>query len=359
MTTESDLRAALDAGLLTSEQHERIVTFLRGRDAPAPDDRHAPPPKFDLTHVLWYAGALLIMGAMGLFTTEAFNRLGGWALAAIGVAYAVGLTALGRYFWTVKNLKTPGGLLIAAAVAMVPLTIYGIQDALSLWRTAEGGDPGQYRDFYEFVNGSWFWMELGTIAASAVALRFFPFPFILLVAGIAAWFMSMDLALWFTATPGSYDDFETRRTVSLIFGVAMIALAWALDVRRKPGEPDFGFWLHLFGALAFWAGLTWSDGGTELAKFAYCLINVGLVFFGVFLHRRIYGVLGTFGIASYLGYLAYDVFSDAILFSFALTVVGLAVIGLGLALYRKQDAISARLDTLLPASLRWLRPVAG
>src|SRR5690348_5857623 len=119
MSTESDLLAALDAGLISPEQHERIVTFLHNRQPSAPASIiHAAPAKFDLTHVLWYAGALLIMGAMGLFTTEAFNRLGGWALAAIGAIYAFGLTMLGRYSWRVKDLRTPGGLLIAAAVAM-------------------------------------------------------------------------------------------------------------------------------------------------------------------------------------------------------------------------------------------------
>jgi hypothetical protein len=354
MSTESDLLAALDAGLISREQHERIVTFLHDRQPPAPAPAiHASPPKFDLTHVLWYAGALLIMGAMGLFTTEAFNRLGGWALAAIGAIYAFGLTLLGRYFWRVKDLKTPGGLLIAAAVAMAPLTIYGIQDALDLWRQAEGGNPGQYRGFYWLVKGSFFWMELGTMAATAVALRFFPFPFILLVGSIAAWFMSMDLAMWFTATPVAYNEFETRRITSMIFGIAMIALSWALDLRRKPGAPDFAFWLHLFGALAFWGGLTQPGAGSPLV---YCLINVGLVCLGVFLRRRIYVVLGALGIAGYVGYLSYKVFKDAILFSIALTAVGLAVIGLGLALYRQQNKISAKVDALLPGSLKWLRP---
>ncbi len=79
---------------------------------------------------------------------------------------------------------------------MAPLGVYGIQDALGVW-TASQGDPGVYRDFFSYVHGSWIYMELATIAAALLALRFYPFPFILLVASIAAWFLSMDIAMWF------------------------------------------------------------------------------------------------------------------------------------------------------------------
>ena len=60
---------------------------------------------------------------------------------------------------------------------MAPLAVYGVQDALSLWALAD--KPGAYRDFFPLMNASWVYMELVTIAAAALALRFFPFPFIL------------------------------------------------------------------------------------------------------------------------------------------------------------------------------------
>jgi len=44
------------------------------------------------------------------------------------------------------------------------------------------------------------------------------------------------------------------------------------------------------------------------------------------------------------------------MFSFALSFIGLAVIGLGLALNRNYKAILAKLDTWLPESIQRLRP---
>ena len=71
-------------------------------------------------------------------------------------------------------------------------------------------------------------MEVATFAAAALALRFFPFPFIVMVASVALWFLSMDLA-WLLLHRQPASDWEAewdfRRNVSMVFGVAMIAVA--------------------------------------------------------------------------------------------------------------------------------------
>ena len=169
MSTQSDLRRAFEAGVLDEAQLARILAFL---DAHPQEQRMAdesPAARFDLTHVLWYGGALIVMAAMGLFTTTAFALMGGWGLFATGLGYAVALTAAGRHLWHSRGLRLPGGLLIAAAVAMFPLMIYGVQDALDLWRYAQGR-PGEYNRFFPYVHGSWLYMEAGTVLAAAVAV---------------------------------------------------------------------------------------------------------------------------------------------------------------------------------------------
>jgi hypothetical protein len=351
MLADADLTAIRDAGLIDDAKLAEITAFLEHR---YPAATRQTAPRFDLTHVLWYAGALIVMGAMGLFTNEAFNRMGGWALAACGAAYLVVFAAAGHALWKNVTLRIPAGLLIAVAVSMVPLIVFGVQDALGIWQSPQG-DPGQYKDFYSYVNASWIYMEIGTILAAILAVWRYPFPFILMIAAIALWFMSMDLVLWFTYEPGNYYDFDTRRLVSMYFGIGMIAVAWTIDILRRRG-PDFAFWLHIFGVLAFWCGMTFSESSTELMKFVYCLINIGMIGFSLFLNRRIDAVFGAIGVATYLGYLANEVFRDVILFSFALSAIGLAVIGLGLLLNRNRTRVMAAMDTLVPQSLAWLRP---
>jgi hypothetical protein len=356
MFREDDLEAARQAGVLNEEVYLKLKGFLAARAQSAPASRADPiadeRPRFDLTHVLWYAGALIVMAAMGLFSTTAFSALGGGALAVTGIVYAIAFVLLGNYLWK-KGLRTPGGLAIAVAVSMVPLTIYGIQDAYNLWENP-GGNPGKFRDFYEYIRGGWVPMEFGTVIAALVALRFWPFPFITFVASFALWFMSMDLAMWFVGDKGT-SEFDVRRDVSMVFGAVMILFAWFIDLKRWRGG-DFAFWLHLFGVMCFWGGLSLHSSENNLAKAIYCLINAGLIFLGVFLGRRVYAVFGTIGIMVYLGDLAWHVFDNAIAFSFVLSLIGIAIIGLGLLMRRNEARIAAWLARTLPPGVAALRP---
>jgi hypothetical protein len=349
--SEDDLRAAVAAGALQQERFNDLVAFLNSRQPTSPVTAPTvPAPKFDLAHLLWYAGALIIMTSMGLFSTLAFSAMGGQALTITAVIYAVVFTLAGHHLWHTRKLPIPGGLLIAVAVSMAPLAVYGIQDAYGLWGTH--GQPGTVRDFYIWIKGSWVFMELAAIVAAVVALRFYPFPFLVSIIAFALWFMSMDLTPWiFGRSEFTWDE---RRAVSVWFGLAVLIVAWIVD--RRPRGGDFAFWLHLFGLLAFWGGLSLKDSGSDIAKALYCLLNVGLVFLSVLLMRRVYAVFGTLGIAGYLGYLASDVFKDSLLFPFALSLIGIAVIALGLVYHRNQAALAAWMSANLPAAVAWLRP---
>ncbi len=344
--SESDLRAAAGAGVIGETDLQQLLAFLAQGAA---QNRAAPAAKFDAAHLLWYAGALIVIGAMGLFSTVAFSQMGGRALIACAAAYALAFGFAGDHLWR-KGLCVPGGLLIAIAVSMAPLAVYGLQDELGWW--SRFGKPGTVHDFYIWIKGSWIFMELATVVAGTIALRFYRVPFIVAIISVALWFMSMDLAPWFIDV--LHSDFEMRRRVSVWFGLAILAVAWIVDYRSRNG--DFAFWLHLFGLLAFWGGITASSSATELSKAIYCLLNVALLAIAVIIMRRAYAVFGTFGITLYLGHLADVVFKDSLMFPFALSLIGIAVVGCGLAYHRKQDAIAAWLSANLPAAVLRLRP---
>jgi hypothetical protein len=350
MYTESDLRAASTAGIVDAPQLARLLDFLKGRAALAPG---ASGPRFDMAHLLWYAGALIVIGAMGLFSTLAFSQMGGQALAITAVVYAAVFWAGGHYLWHSKSLTTPGGLLIAIAVSMAPLAVYGIQNEFGWW--GQFGQPGSYQGFYVWIKGSWIFMEVAAIIAAVLALRTYRFPFIVSIIAVALWFMSMDLAPWIAQT--AHADWETQRRVSIGFGAAMLAVAYATDRTQRSG--DFAFWLYLFGLLAFWGGITATSGGTVFQKALYCALNVGLLFGSVFLARRVFAVFGVIGIALYLGDLANHVFKDSLLFPFALSLIGVAVIAAGLLYYRNQGRLAAWFEANLPEGVKRLRPQHG
>jgi hypothetical protein len=108
--------------------------------------------------------------------------------------------------------------------------------------------------------------------------------------------------------------------------------------------------------LTFWGGMSLLDSNSEVSKALYCLINVGLLTLSLFLSRRVYMVFGTLGIAGYLGHLADSVFRDSLLFPFALSLIGAAVIAAGLLYYRSRHALDRWLAQSLPSAVAALRP---
>jgi hypothetical protein len=343
--SDDDLRAAASAGVISSEQFTALTAFLAQRLPAEP----AGGPRFDLVHLLWYAGALIVISAMGLFSTLAFAAMGGGALTATALVYAVAFAWAGHHLWHGKGLHTPGGLCIAVAVAMMPLAVYGVQDAFGGW--TEFGKPQSMRDFYVWIKGSFVFMELATIAAALIALVFFRFPFIVFVMAVALWFLSMDVVPWITGA--ALGNWEVSRKVSIWFGLGVVVAAVIVHLRQRTG--DFAFWLYLFGVLTFWGGITATSDGTALDKAMYCALNVGFLGIAVLLGRRVFAVFGTIGIAIYLGDLAEKLFRDSLLFPFALSAIGIAIIGLGLYVNRHHDAIEGWVDARLPEALRRLR----
>lgn len=336
---KKDLEWAASKGVIDDAQSEALWRALT--------ERAADRPKFDLIHVAYYFGALLVIGAMGWFMGEAWEAFGGGGIFLISAVYAAAFVVIGSMLWQRGGLRVPGGLLITMAVCMTPLAVYGLQRWLGMWGFE---DPGQYRDFHPWIRGGWFAMEVATIATGLFAIRFFRFPFLTAPIAFVLWYMSMDLT---PILSGSADfDWEQRQLVSLWFGLAMIAGTYIIDHRTKE---DFAFWGYLFGLFAFWGGLSLMDSDSELSKFFYFLINLALIWISVFLRRRAFMVFGVLGVFGYTGHLA-QIFEDSILFPFVLTVIGLAIIYLAIQLKRHGARVEQAVEETMPVWMRRLRP---
>src|SRR6266705_2086231 len=255
---------------------------------------------------------MISIGAMSIFMTLGWNALGGWGGFVTALLYAVLALSLTHWFLARKQLEIPAGITATLAVVMVPLAIFGAQMALGYW-----GESKPFRDYHVFIDWRWIMMEFGTLAVGAILLRRYRFPFMLMPVAVTLWYMSMDIVPFLFGAERVY-DWEIRKFISLWFGLAMVLVAFWVDLRSRLSR-DYAFWLYLFGVLAFW----------------------GL------------------GVAGYLGYLSYEVFKDSMIFPLALSLVGLAIIGLGVLWQRREARWSARLRGFLPDPLRELIDARG
>jgi hypothetical protein len=194
----------------------------------------------------------------------------------------------------------------------VSLIVWSVQSVMGLWPP---GGSENYSAYHTVINWRWLTLEFATLAAGAVMLWRYRLPFMVMPLAVTIWYMSMDVANALVQNDGF--DWQFTRDVSLWFGIATCALALWVDVRSRRSadalsRQDFAFWLYLFGAIMFWGSLSLHDSDNELGKFAYCLLNVVLIFGGAAIGRRVFTVLGAFGVAGYLGYLAHRVFKDSL-----------------------------------------------
>lgn len=326
------LHEAVTRGIISIAQAEQLKKLS--------SEQSLTTPGFWLTHILYYLGGLIAIGAMTLFMTLGWERFGGWGLFFIALAYGAAGLALTRYLLGRPGLGIPAGIASAFVVSLTPLAVYGLQVALGYWT---GGHA--YRDYHTLVDWRWMLMELATLAVGLAMLWRYRLPFMVMPVAVTLWYMSMDLAPLLSRAGEA--SLMLREQVSLWFGLAMLLLALWADVRSRQGK-DFAFWLYLFGVLAFWGGLTAMHADSEPGRFVYLCINLLMIAVGAILSRRVFAVFGGLGTAFYLGHLAHSVFRDSMLFPFALTVIGLGIVLLGIVWQRHEARVAARVRGWLP-----------
>ncbi|MGE7991297.1 DUF2157 domain-containing protein [Pseudomonas sp. NPDC089554] len=330
-----DLSKAVNAGVLQPGQDQALLAFLR--------QQPQAQGGFQLAHVAFYFGALLIMGAMGWLLTQAWMRIGDGALLAIALTYIVAITLFALSLQR-RGQAIAAGVLAAVAVSIVPLAVFALERIFGWWPLQD--TQSDYHEYYTQVQGGWLLMEAATVLAGVLMLRLVPFPFIVMPIAVALWFMSMDLSEWFH---GEVFSWEQRREVSLWFGLGLLLVFLLVDGRTRR---DYAFWGYLAGLIAFWGGLTLINSDSEVGKALYCLINLVLMGLAVLLRRPLFMVFGALGVAAYLGYLSHEVFAESLLFPVVLTLIGLGVIGLGLVYQKRREQLSNSMRANLP---QWLQ----
>ena len=335
--TEGELRNAVRTLEMPDDMAEHLLAVIQNVRAGSSSAR------FEAAHVAYYLGSLLIIGAMGWFVTDAWDRLSGIALTAIALTYAAVFGTVGRVLWSKPALRVPGGLLSVVAVCMTPLAVYGIERHAGWWPQ---NDPGGYVNFHPYINGSWVGMEAATIVIAAIALRYIRFPFLTAPAVWALWYMSMDAtSILFRRTWSFHDECW----ISIAFGLVMLMIGYFADGKR---EGDFSFWFYFFGLLTFSGGLSLLGDGSQVGRAIYGLIHFGLIVLSILLQRRAFLIIGGIGVFAYLAEEATNYFKDSFSFTLALTLIGILFLVVGVLYTRHEGRLREAFMPWMPERIR-------
>jgi hypothetical protein len=331
LLSAADINRATAEGVISQSDADELIRWaydqrFKGTLPSQPPTPTSPEQRkaFNVVSVLYYFGAMLMISACAWFLGDKWDDLGAGGICATAIIYMMIAASIGVWLRR-RDYLVAGGLLITVAVSLVPLLVYSIERMTGFW-PAE--DPGAYKDFYPLIHGSWIVMELATIAAAALALKFVKFSFLTAPMAFCFWFFSMDVAALILRQNSLQS--EPAKWISVMVGALIILTGFGLDrvmrQRNAPRGEDFAFWCYVFGLMAFWGGLTAMDAGSEVRRLVYLLINLGLVALAIKLKRTVFMVFGVFGIYAYLGHLAWEVFKDSVLFPFVLALLGLSLI---------------------------------
>lgn len=338
-----DLEEAVAQGILTAEQAQRLAAWLATRAEGGAEAE--PPGKFDLLHVLYYGGALLVLGGMGWWMNQAIEQLSGEAVFGLAAAYAAAFTVLAtalrrRYQLAVRLFQL-------LAVAMTPLASYGLERAAGVW-------PAPLTLSQRFLRvpaptyGHWAILCAATLIVGLLALRLWLSP--LLLAAVAPAFAGLcsSVVAWRFGW-----RLERDAWVGVGCGLVLLLAAWLVDRRTRE---DFGFWLYLFGVMAFWSGLAALPKHGEIGELAFFFINLALLNASLLLQRKVFLVFGSFGCAYYFGHLAFTVFPHSLGVPLSLSTLGALLILLAVQFQRRSAQLEATLLAALPEGMRTALP---
>jgi len=334
--SDKHLHEAVKHEIFSEDQVNKFRAFVKNTDIQI--------TKFQ--QVLYYGGGLLIISAMTWLMRTSWDNFGALGITIVSALYfAVFFLAAYIVFFR-KKLETAGGLLFSVSIAVIPLLVFSLLRVFGFW-----AENWEYNDYYFWIKGKWIVLEISVILVAFPILFKTKFPFIVFLIAGSLWFFSMDIVpILYEKTTFTWTE---RATVSNIFGLFMIGIGYFVDIKCKK---DYAFWMYLFGLLTLSSGLSvfYNENISSLVLLG--AVNIFLIVFSLFINRNVFLVFGIIGLTQFLSRLSWMFLKGFVFFPFALTVIGVLLILLGIYFQKNREDIQKNITKKLPSVILSLRP---
>lgn len=237
MISREQLSSAVQAGILSADQAERLARHLteNGAAAAAPD---IDPPAEERVRFIGGFNDLFVAIGVGLvyFALFSFGTFDTHPVLTLLASAAVAW-ALSEVFVRQMRTTLPGRLLagvFVVSLAMASLVFLGVGEK-------QFEKPSAFGSFALFLAGA------STIGAALTYFHRFRVPFVIAVGALGA--MQIVLGLILLAAPRLVDDHVV--IVAGVFGLAVFTFAMWFDIQdpaRLTWRNDAAFWLHILAA---------------------------------------------------------------------------------------------------------------
>jgi len=241
-------------------------------------------PWSSASFLVYLGGVTILFATISLLIVQADSH-GSAGIVLWSFLIFLGVTA-GAFWAKARGNYVTAGLLATSSIIAFIVFIGSLLNWFGwLPDTEEGG----------VFEGFRFWLlvlELATIVATAIALRIFRFPLLVLLLAASIWFFVTDLI-------SGGGDWTALVTIAL----GLVFLLAGISVDDGPSRP-YGFWLHVAAGLTIGGGLVWfwNDGAVDWILVG--LTGLLYILLGNRLARSSWVVFGAWGVLQTATYFA-------------------------------------------------------
>ena len=347
MPTFEDLKRAVEAGVLSDQQHQDLIAFLKADPAGAGAVARDEAPRFFRSFNDLFIGLGVAILGFALFTTAGLTpRAETFMLCGMFLLFAGLFWLLAEWITLKRRINFPS---IVLAIFFGAFFLNAMKWGWTAFFMNEGDiDPFKTKDAGIGV------FTIFSLTAVALGLFFWRFrlPFSILL--FAASLLATGLTALFTVF-GADAIQPLLRWIFLVAGLLIFATAMYFDFQdplRTQRTSDHGFWLHLLAAPIITHSVLWSflqplvsaQQAPETTANLMVLVVLGL--FLVFsivalvIDRRAL-LISSLGYASAaLGYILYKIdIQENLAFVLTLILIAMLILILGTGWYRLRRAV--------------------
>ena len=233
--SEGALREALRRGVISAEQLDKLLALA---NAPS---RDAERREVSVAQVLYWAGTLAVLFALGYFLEDRWKSLKAGGVLAVATLYATSFV-LSASFLTRLGYRLAGSLFALLAVGMAPIAMWALESLFGLWQAQVTPFVGpSTTDLYATIR--WLPLELSAALAGLAALRRVRFSVLTLSVSIP-----FALAV-IHVTPLVFDpwlDVYLWGWMALVASAVLLAAGSEIDRRTGDGV-DYAVFVYLTG----------------------------------------------------------------------------------------------------------------
>lgn len=333
------LQAAVDRGVISSEQRDAIQSLARELEGTAPRRGPEPARGFNAVTIAYALGAVLVVFACAWFLADRWVFLGPWGVLGVSLVYAAIAAATMRWL-AGRGFPEAAGMAAMVIVAITPVAIWAAEAVTGLWPQLSWGGAAPFDQ--PAYAGRYIVAELATIGVGYVMVRRTRFVAVTIPMAVALYTLGVHVAL--RIVPGQAAVF--MRWAMLGDGLLLCAMADTIDrfQRRREGggrgDLAFAFWIAGLAGVLMSVLMFWPTAG--ILRHAVPLLALGLIWASLVLGRKAHLMAGGLLIFLYLTYLASEVFKDTAIFPLVLMALGLLLIVATVWMQRRYPALVER-----------------